>query len=460
MARFQKLQNEGGQVTCWDTMYNQPCPTELCTGQRTAASSAYLKKYPATTGTKRPSVVAKNLDYSWGCKNGVKVCMNTHGLPFSDNYAGWTVVHNQANCEGTASYPCGGASAPLFTPGNRTNGNPTAIYDYIVMQAASGQVKYYGALVDGVEENLVPITGEMYQALTGLPDVYSGDGIRRLTRRQLFGSDLIRYNKRIARSLGLSESDVDRVVNYLQRTRGMVGISSELATLAYKGVPVADLNNVFEVFAKIFQFKDGVSGQIPNNVLNNFTQLATRGRKSVSVARGGGLDIDFGAMIGQGLQLLQQLFEGPTQQANLQILQGYMNEYEMFMDNDFGNIERVRAEQGLRAALDCLMGYKEGGWKENRLHIQKFCSDHGFPIPEFYKAWYAFQADYETKLREAIRNSTNDGGPGGNTGGEYGPGAVKPGSGGEGTPSVGTLDLTTVGLVIGGIVLAMFLFKN
>lgn len=377
------------------------------------------------------------LDYSWGCKNGVAECFNTHGsLEFDD----WTVVHDQSNCDGTVKGDCSvigsGAGQPNMTriPGMQiVGGNALAsssqtrlspIYDYVIKVANNGSVHYFGAVVDGEQEVTIPIDGSLYSALTGQPDVYSIDGIFRFYPGKLFGQQLADYNKQLAFSFGLGKQATADILKLIGEREIM------LQFLNAAQVPVADQNNLLEIM-----FKYVYHNPIFKGYLNDHDYSLAIGAHTVN--RKSNMAMDWGALASGVVNTIVTITQAFESEEDFRQLVVHLNAHREYMRVDFADIEREAREKGPEAGLEWLLRLKRTSWKDLKTYILNWLAERGISIPDELTALWDAQLTIEQALRDDIQAGGNSStlplpvnnapfSPGGSTGNVNTGGGTKP----------------------------------
>lgn len=375
------------------------------------------------------------LDYSWGCdKMGNSKCFNTHG---STDPNDWTVVNNTANCAGTDKPPCG--AGPLGTGVGR-KGPTNSAFDYVVKHATNGKVYYFGVMVNGDDETAMQIPPEMYQQLTGQNHVYTGDGTYVFNRPRKFGPALISYTRQLGQKRGYSRAVIDKVVSLLPM------MSQALMYLDYKRVPVADLNDPYEVFTKYMHYHDFAPQNIQPaeynmlmasinggpvakaNHVNIPKKGSTAGPPSPTPSGGSSGGFDFSGMIGGIMSMFQGMLQQGVAVADQHELTQWVAAFENYMKTDFADITREQNERGPQAALTWLLRLKDTSWKDLKNYITTWCAQHAMEIPDEVVALQEAQATLEAKLEDLVNQSG---------GGQSPPGAgqSKPTQNGEFNPN-------------------------
>lgn len=363
---------------------------------------------------------------------------------------------NDTGCQRAPKKPCAGAGTGRRSRrrkikffganmGNRFDGGMIAspMFDYIVETAQNGQKEYFGAIVNGDQEILTPIEPQMFVNITGQPDTYSkgNEGVFRYRADRKWGKALRKYNRAIAAQKGYPESAVNEVLQWLPARE------TALAFLLDEGVPVRDENDLFEIFGKFHYYHPTIQTMLPDEDYNLWSGYHTQGRNENN--------FDWGGMITGVMQSLSGMVNATQAAAAERDLQMYVNNFANYMQTDFAVIQRDLQEKGPQAALNALLSYKNGSWKELIDFIRNFASQHGFPIPAQVSELVDIQIGMENDLRMKLAS-----GEGAGTTPVYTPG-------GNGTPNppgpslnIPSFDFKTMLLIILGIAGFGFVMKK
>jgi hypothetical protein len=392
-------------------------------------------------------------EYAKQCINGVETCVSREfgsGGP-------WNVVENQNShgCNMATPSPCPGSGTGLggrrrrrrvgllgrkaqFNNRFDASAPMTAapMFDYVVKEAANGSVHYYGAIVDGDNEILIDITPQMFTNLTGEPDVYSIDGVFRYRKPRKEGIALRRHNRTIATTKGYTEQSLQSLLDksHIRETA--------LAFLLEAGIPVADENDLFEVFTKFHYEFPFVQSVLSEKEYNSWAGFHTQNRNDNH--------FDWGGLATGIAGFFSGMLEG-AQGAVQEQLATYVSNYANYMQTDFAAIQAKLAERGPQAALDAFMHYKNGSWKELTSFIQNFVGGHGLDMPAQVTQLIAAQNEMENDLRTRITSGQGTGGSGG-----YGTGGDKGNAPGAGM----AIDPMTIALAIGALVVLFMIMKK
>lgn len=262
------------------------------------------------------------------------------------------------------------------------------IFDYVQKNATGGMVKYYGVVIDGNTDNLTEIPAETYVQLTGRPDVYSIDGTWRWYPQMKKGNALLRYNRTIGNQEGYNKATIDKVLALAPfRT-------TALALLEMYDIPVADRNDLFEIFGRYIKAYPSTSAAIKDVDYNMWLERHVSGRSKNM--------FDVGSMFGGVMDILGGIINQVTGAALTAQVQSRIESFSNYMQTDFAYLATLRQEQGPQAALDYLMQLRNTSWGELEQENTAWFANHGLELPQGIMHWLQQQDELEQELRNQI----------------------------------------------------------
>lgn len=303
----------------------------------------------------------------------------------------------------------------------------STIYDYLVKIVGNGSVKYYGAIVDGNRELLTEIPADLYTHATGRPDITSSgtDGVYRFRRPAKRGADLVKYIRALGYNRNYSPDTIAKAIAFIPN------MTTAIAYLGWKGIPIKDINDAYEVALKYGYNADHIPVPMTEHDYNIAIEDLTTARNQNN--------FDFGAIFSGVFDFVNGIIQNAESTHNQLELGDWIRAFAHYMEVDFSDINRELEEHGPAAALTWLQRLKSTSWADLKAYNLRWTAAHHMDIPPQVLQLQAAQVDLENDLKQRVAQANSASVHAPNkppvNPGEYGPPVVhKYSKGGSTTP--------------------------
>lgn len=300
-------------------------------------------------------------------------------------------------------------------------------YSMTAKDCSLGYPRYWGVNIDANtgQESWTALNEQEYLAFTeggtlGCPTRgnFVGSGIKsRIEKTWLKLQDIPSYNNTVLTKLGVSQVSIEdqkfkTALNKILPYRAIF-----VMELRNAGIPVTDPNNLIDIVNKYIALKKTVEGKSIggfNAKLSNIADPDAPKPKS-------GFDVS--GLITGVVDIFSNIFNGINQGNAQAIIAEWTANFVEHMARDFAAIEAVLQQQGAQAALNKLLDYKNGSWRELKDTMFNYCAAKQQQVPQQFMGLIAQQEQLENRIKGLINTSGGGGADG--TGGGPVPGQPK-----------------------------------